>query len=53
MISIAIVGFCYKIIIAYFIVLFVSNIFGKRGIYDQIMYAIVIIPFVLRFLSIK
>ena len=53
MVSIAIVGFCYKIIIAYFIFLFVLNIVGKRSIYDQVMYAVVTIPFVLRLLSIK
>lgn len=44
----------YKAIVAFFIVLFVRNTLDRNAdIYSQIMNAFILIPFVLRLLSIR
>ncbi len=49
----AIIGLLYKLIIVYFIVIFITNLFRKKKISDQVMYAAILVPFVLRLFSIK
>jgi len=49
-----IIQWIYKLIMAYFVVIFIRNLFDKEAtLSSQIMNAFIIIPFILRILSIR
>jgi len=49
-----VVQWIYKLIMAYFVVIFVRNLFDKdASLSSQIMNAVILIPFVLRIFSIR
>jgi|GEM_PF-3276729 len=49
-----IIQLIYKVIMTYFVVIFVTNLFSRKAkLPDQIMYAVILIPFALRILSIR
>lgn len=43
----------YRIICAYIVILLIWNLFKSKDIWEKIVYAIVLMPFVLRTLLIK
>ena len=52
--EIAIIQVAYKVIIGYFVVIFISNLFDRSAkVSHQVMYAFILVPFVLRLLSIR
>lgn len=49
-----VIQWIYKIIMAYFVVIFIRNLFDREAtLSSQIMNAFILIPFVLRVLSIR
>lgn len=49
-----IIQWIYKLIMAYFVVIFIRNLFDKEAtLSSQIMNAFILIPFILRILSIR
>jgi len=49
-----IIQWIYKLIMAYFVIIFIRNLFDKEAtLSSQIMNAFIIIPFILRILSIR